>query len=131
MHNIANSVKNVGGTHHFPRKLSKLFGPGYLNAPLSLDPIISYLQPFATSSFRKKCLNTFFDNIDEATYLLQEQVIELQQRSILLEKQVMDHAQMFVSHQVQIQREHQFNLELTNTIREFASRFDGALYVLF
>lgn len=75
MHNIANSVKNAGGIWHFPRMISKLLGPKYLDIPLSQDPTITYLQPFTTGSLKKKWLNVFSDGTDEATQLLQEQVV--------------------------------------------------------
>lgn len=72
MHNIANSVKFVGGTRHFPRMISKLLGPKFLDVSLSRDPIIAYIQPFTASSFHKKWLNTFTDGPNESNQFLQE-----------------------------------------------------------
>lgn len=85
-HNIATCNKIVGGSWHFPHLISKLFGVGFLNVPLTKHPITAYEQPFTSGSFRKKWLNLHSTSGDDSTHLLLKDILDLKQRMMLIEK---------------------------------------------
>jgi len=125
LHNIASGVRHVGGTRHFPRLLSKLFEGAYLNVPLTPISTMACLQPFTAGSFNKKWLNNFSEYQEDPSYLIHQEVLELKQRTLLLEKHILDHERLFTQHQELIHNEHEFNLEINNIIKFLSSKIEA------
>lgn len=97
MHNMSSSTRRVGGAHHYPRLLSKIFGKSYPDIHLSRCENTSVLQPFIVSSFHKKWLNLYSNLIEDSTHGLQKEVLELRQRLTLMKRQLANHETLFLN----------------------------------